>query len=106
MGYQLCDMDASVEILYEKIALFGYPGQDDGFSHVAYQLYFGWTSKLGGLHDIIHKTLTGLECDNYGVVKAIMKRRSSLRGFIARAFFNQTARLWPVDWKPRIEHRF
>lgn len=106
LGYEQLDIsnksDASrLEILYEKIAIFGYP--EEAFSHVAYQLYFGWISKLGDWHDIKHKTLKALESDYYGEVKVIMKKRCSLRGLLSRAFFNQTARMWPVNTRQKID---
>ena len=91
LGYKKCE-SPKVEIFYEKIALYGYP--EDAFAHVAYQLYFGWISKLGEWEDIKHRTLEALESDDYGEVKVFMKRRCALRGFLARAFFNQTSRFW------------
>ncbi len=45
LGYQECH-SRKMEVFYEKIALFSYP--DGDFAHVAYQLFGGWTSKLGG----------------------------------------------------------
>ena len=94
LGYTQCD-SAHLDIFDEKIALYAYP--DGDFAHVSYQLFFGWTSKLGGWHDIRHKTLAGLEGDYYGYVKMIMKRRSGVRGFLARAFFVFTSKVWPMD---------
>lgn len=96
-GYQQCD-GANVELFYEKIALYGY-SPEDAFAHVAYQLYFEWISKLGDWEDIKHRTLQALESEDYGTIKVIMKRRCTLRGFLARAAFNLTARLWPVNWR-------
>jgi hypothetical protein len=96
LGYKRCN-NARFEILYEKIAIYGYP--EGAFSHVAYQLFFGWISKLGDYEDIKHNTLEALVCDDYGQVKVFMKRRCRLRGYLSRAFFNLTARLWPVDRK-------
>jgi hypothetical protein len=102
LGYATCaDFNDRVEMLYEKIAIFGYPG-DNEFSHVAYQLYFGWISKLGEWQDIKHRNLQGLKCDDYGQPMVIMKRRCSCRGFLARAFFNQIARIWPVNWRDSV----
>ena len=96
LGYEKCD-SGGVNLLYEKIAIYGYP--EEAFSHVCYQLYFGWISKLGDLEDIRHNTLEALECDNYGHVKVFMRRRCSLRGYFSRALFNLTARFWPIDRK-------
>ena len=78
----------------KKIAI--YVDSQGEFSHVAYQLFRGWTSKLGGWEDIKHKTLGALEEGDYGNAKVFLKRRSGLRGFLTRAFFHTTTRLWPV----------
>jgi hypothetical protein len=43
-GYKTCDSE-TMDILHEKVALYAYP--DGDFAHVSYQLFFGWTSKLG-----------------------------------------------------------
>ena len=93
LRYEACTTD-SVEIAYEKIALYAYP--DGEFAHVSYQLFSGWTSKLGGWEDIKHKTLHALEEGDYGMVKLVMKRRCGLRGFLARTWFNATVKLWPL----------
>src|SRR6266446_1153193 len=90
-GYQRCNTDR-LEIRFEKVALYA---DADGFTHVAYQLFFGWTSKLGNWEDIRHRTLSALEGGNYGRVTTIMKRTSGIRGYLARTCFNLTARLWP-----------
>ena len=92
LGYQRCD-SARREIPYEKVAIYS---DADGFTHVTYQLFFGWTSKLGGWEDIRHKTLSALEGGDYGTVTVIMKRKSDFRGYLARAFYQLTARLWPL----------
>ena len=92
LGYRQCDSD-KLEIAYEKIAIYSNP---DGFQHVAYQLFRGWTSKLGNWEDIWHKTLSTLEGGDYGTVWAIMKRRSGICGYLARACFRLTAKLWPL----------
>jgi hypothetical protein len=92
LGYKACDND-SVEVSFEKIALYA---DADGFTHVAYQLFSGWTSKLGGWEDIRHRSLAALEGHYYGAVSRIMKRRCGIRGYAARLLFNATARLWPV----------
>jgi hypothetical protein len=96
LGYRPCNSDRP-EIFFEKVALYATP--DGDFAHVCYQLFFGWTSKLGGWEDIRHKTLKALEDGDYGSVKIIMKRRSGIRGFLARAFFNITTDCWPVERK-------
>jgi len=35
-----------------------------------------WTSKLGQLEDIVHHTLEGVECDAYGQVVQVSKRKT------------------------------
>lgn len=94
LGYATCNSQGR-EIFYEKIALFAYPNGD--FSHVCYQLFLGWSSKLGDLEDIRHKTLVALEGDAYGAVSVIMKKRSSVRGFLARVSLILASRVWPLD---------
>jgi hypothetical protein len=101
LGYEPCQ-GPELEILYEKIALFADSNGD--FTHVSYQLFLGWTSKLGGWQDIKHKTLTAMEGGLYGDVRMLMKRRSSLRGFLARGFFGQTSRFWPLDRERAFKH--
>ena len=90
-----------IELLYEKVALYG----DDygGFLHVAYQLFNGWTSKLGSWEDIKHLTLECIAGDYYGKRIVIMRRRCSLRGFCLRTAFNLTAKLWAID-RARFHH--
>jgi hypothetical protein len=92
LGYKRCDSDR-LEIAYEKVAIYS---DADGFTHVAYQLFFGWTSKLGGWEDVRHKALSVLEGGAYGTVYAIVKRKSGVRGYFARACFHFTAMLWPL----------
>ena len=92
LGYRRCDRDR-LEIPYEKIAIYS---DGDGFTHVAYQLFSGWTSKLGGWEDVRHKTLSVLEGGAYGTADTIMKRRSGIRGYFARACYHRTALLWPL----------
>lgn len=98
LGYSVCKNEIrdciKVDLLYEKVIIYGYP--ERAFSHVAYQLYFGWVSKLGDWQDIKHKTFNGLEGDYYGNVAVVMKRRCKTRGFLFRAFPNLTAKFWPV----------
>jgi hypothetical protein len=93
LGYKPC-RSRKLEMFYEKIALYAF--SDGSFSHVSYQLFFGWTSKLGDHEDIRHKTLAAMEGGDYGDVKLLMKRRSGVRGFLARAFFVLTSKLWPI----------
>jgi hypothetical protein len=58
---------------FEKIAI--YVDQNGEPTHAARQLDSGvWTSKLGEIEDIEHKTLQCLEGQEYGNVKAILKR--------------------------------
>jgi hypothetical protein len=92
LGYYRCNTERR-ELRYEKVAVYS---DADGFTHVAYQLFFGWTSKLGNWEDIRHKTLSALEGGDYGMVSIIMKRRSGFRGYLARACFHLAMRLWPL----------
>ena len=101
LGYKPCQSPA-LEVFYEKIALFAH--SSGHFSHVSYQLFFGWTSKLGGWEDIKHKTIAAMEGGLYGDVKMLMKRRSGVRGFLARAFFVLTSRIWPLDREEAFKH--
>jgi hypothetical protein len=72
-GYIVCDTDER-EDGYEKVALYEHP--DFGIEHASRQLQDGqWTSKLGEWEDIRHKTPQSVECDDYGNVVQIMKRR-------------------------------
>ncbi len=70
--YSACETE-EFEIGFEKIAIYadrlGIP------SHAARQIESGWwTSKLGEMEDIEHKTLAALEGRIYGTVAQIMKR--------------------------------
>jgi hypothetical protein len=96
-GYRPCSSER-LEIAYEKISLYS---DAAGFTHVAYQLFYGWTSKLGGWEDIRHKSLSALEGGDYGTATTIMRRRSGIRGYMARAFFNFTALIWPLKRPPQ-----
>jgi hypothetical protein len=72
LGYVKCD-GHELEPFYEKVAIYAYP--DGEFSHVAGQLPSGfWTSKLGPDEDIQHNSPHGLEGQNYGEVKQVLKR--------------------------------
>jgi hypothetical protein len=71
-GYHPCN-SVELERNFEKVALYC---KGDKPKHMARQLEDGtWTSKLGvrGI-DIIHPTLEGVEGDEYGFVKTILKR--------------------------------
>ena len=72
-NFEVCQ-DESLESALEKIALYA---DDSGlFQHVARQLPEGnWTSKLGDLVDISHKTPRGLEGPFYGRVASLLSRR-------------------------------
>jgi len=73
LGYEPCDSD-QYEPGFEKVAL--YADEATGApKHMARQVESGiWTSKLGPQHDIEHRTLSGLEGDEYGKVVLIMRR--------------------------------
>jgi hypothetical protein len=74
-GYVECDTDA-LEAGVEKIAV--YASSDGDASHVARQLPSGeWTSKIGKLEDIQHRTLASLRCEEFATVVRIMKRSDS-----------------------------
>lgn len=95
LGYKRCE-SRRFEFFYEKVALFA--DADGEFSHVSYQLFGGWTSKLGDCEDIRHNTLGALEGgQSYGDVARVMRRRSTLRGFMARVAFAFTSRFWSID---------
>lgn len=56
-----------------KIAVFG---DDQGYTHAAKQLPDGrWSSKLGKLQDIEHRTLDNLCGKEYGTVVQVMAKR-------------------------------
>ena len=72
-GYSICH-SSDYEAGWEKIAIYidinGKP------THAARQLKTGyWTSKLGRLEDIEHKSLDSLAGTQYGSVSTIMRRR-------------------------------
>ncbi len=71
LGYVECP-DASLEVGYEKVAIYG-----AGFmyTHAARQLPNGrWTSKLGKAHDITHDRPEDIAGGLYGEVMEFMKR--------------------------------
>ena len=71
-GYSVC-ASADYEEGFEKIAI--YADSQGKPTHAARQLSTGhWTSKLGGLEDIEHFTLEGLNGAEYGAVALVMKR--------------------------------
>lgn len=72
-GFEECE-DGTLSPGFEKIAIYGVRG---AFSHVARQLPSGdWTSKLGELEDIEHRTLEGLVNTEYGRPVRFMRRQS------------------------------
>jgi hypothetical protein len=75
LEYAVCDSDV-LESEYEKVAL--YVDKDGLWTHAAKQCEDGqWTSKLGNLEDIIHRTpqaVAGLD-PAYGEVACFMKRK-------------------------------
>ncbi|MBI3628046.1 MAG: hypothetical protein HY217_00370 [Candidatus Rokubacteria bacterium] len=75
-GYSRCG-DAEPEQGFEKIALFA---QGNSFMHVARLTPSGsWTSKIGGLEDIEHRSLDALQPSDYGTVAIVMRQPLSLR---------------------------
>jgi hypothetical protein len=63
---------AAPEVGWNKIAIYG---DNSGYTHAAKQLANGhWSSKLGKLHDIEHKTLEDLVEGDYGEVKQVMRK--------------------------------
>ena len=74
LGYAICDSDA-LESEYEKIAL--HVDKDGLWTNAAKQCEDGqWTSKLGNLEDIIHRTPQAVSGPDpaYGQVACFMKR--------------------------------
>ena len=58
---------------YKKIAIYV---NQEGPQHAALQLESGrWTSKLGGMQDIEHDTLVGLEGALYGKATVFLRKR-------------------------------
>jgi hypothetical protein len=81
LGYEPCD-SAEPESDCEKVAI--YVDLLNRPTHMARQLSSGWwTSKLGGLEDVIHRTLseiegTGIPDDrDYGRVAIFLRRPKS-----------------------------
>ena len=75
MEYATCE-SGNLESQYEKVAL--YVDKDGLWTHAAKQCEDGqWTSKLGNLEDIIHRTPEAVSGPDpaYGQVACFMKRR-------------------------------
>lgn len=75
--YKLCK-DGSLEAGLEKIAIFGVTNSASGLvipTHAALQLESGeWTSKMGPLEDITHKSIHDVNGPVYGEPKRYMSR--------------------------------
>jgi hypothetical protein len=72
LGYADCGIDISLEVGFEKVALFG---SSLFYTHAARQLPSGkWTSKLGREADIEHDTPDDVSGGVYGEVIQMMKR--------------------------------
>ena len=73
-GFAEC-VSGTLEDGYEKIAIFA---SSEEFDHVAFQREDGcWSSKLGELGDVMHKTLSslgGAGCFEYADVAMFMRR--------------------------------
>ena len=78
-GYIECP-DGSLEPGYEKVAIYA-RGQMKVVKHAAWQLDDGtWSSKLGALEDINHKTPENLTSRQYGEpVKFVKRSRKSTK---------------------------
>jgi hypothetical protein len=77
LGYSRCH-DANTEEGFEKVAL--YIGPNGKPTHAARQLPSGsWTSKLGQLEDIEHRSLESLINSPYGSIAVILKRSKRTR---------------------------
>ncbi len=71
-GYERC-ASGEREDGYEKVAIYA---DENGPTHAALQIDSGrWISKLGGLEDIEHDSLEGLEGESYGRASTFLKRR-------------------------------
>ncbi len=78
LGYKLC-VDGSLVPELEKIAIFGVgPAGEEEPTHAALQLENGeWTSKMGTLEDISHKTVDAVRGPLYGKIVCFMSRPRS-----------------------------
>lgn len=77
MGYVVCDNE-TLESEFEKVVL--YVDKDGLWTHAAKQCDDGqWTSKLGSLEDIIHRTPDAVAGPDpaYGEIACYMKRKRS-----------------------------
>lgn len=75
LGYKLCH-DGALKAGLEKIAIFGTSTAGAQVpTHAALQLKSGeWTSKMGPLEDIRHKTVDAVNGPVYGKVICFMSR--------------------------------
>jgi hypothetical protein len=76
LGFERCK-DGRPEEDFEKVALYG--NDSECFHAARLKPNNSWTSKIGNRVDIDHDTLECLECDDYGKVKAFLRRR---KGFV------------------------
>jgi len=76
-GYKVCG-DGKLEPGIEKVAIYGTVNHNDGSispTHAAFQLETGeWTSKMGPLEDIKHKTVNDVNGPLYGEPRQYMCR--------------------------------
>jgi len=74
LGYVTCT-GPELEPGFDKLAIYADPNGRP--KHAAKQTLSGfWSSKLGSLQTIEHRTLEALEGDSYGRAVAFLKRRS------------------------------
>ncbi len=75
LGYKLCH-DGKLELGLEKIAIYGAGmAGSEVPTHASLQLESGeWTSKMGSLEDISHKTVDAVSGPVYGKVICFMSR--------------------------------
>lgn len=81
LGFELCN-DGSREGGVEKLAIYGLDNPSTGLiipTHAALQLESGeWTSKMGALEDIKHKTVHDVNGPVYGEPRCYMSRQRQL----------------------------
>jgi hypothetical protein len=95
IGYSECNFDAGLEAGFEKVAIYA---KDNVWQHAARQCEDGrWTSKIGNLEDIIHKTPFALTGAEYGDVVCFLKR--------SRSFPKPSFHPEPIVKKPRQRGR-
>ena len=76
LGYSKCD-DGSLEAGFEKVVLYVHFLRPR-WTHAARQLPNGmWTSKIGHLEDVQHRTPECLQSGDYGRVHSYMRRATS-----------------------------